>query len=72
VWIANADSENARYDWSIKAKKMKRAKKRELATERARLFPSTYEIVSAIARERHTSIAHVIDEWARPQVDRKK
>ena len=34
----------------------------ELATERARLFPSTYKKLKEMAKSRRTSIAFVIEE----------
>ena len=34
----------------------------EKATERARLYPSTYKKILALARKRRTSVAQIVDE----------
>lgn len=47
-------------------------KKREIASKHTRLFPTTYDIVSGIATEGHTSIPHVIDGWAKEHQAKKR
>jgi hypothetical protein len=55
---AHGDNSNARLrPWYSRP-----MKKPEFATARARLYPSTYKKIAAIARKRRTSLAQVIAE----------
>ena len=51
----DSDTVSACYNWRMN-------KTIELATARARIYPSTYKKIAALARKRRTSLAHVIAE----------